>query len=104
MQSKFQGNLILSKSLLICNSFFDLEQSALESFIKNNMNTDICKLLYPSRIYCFSKRQLYTQEKYLLLSGCRGHLVLDAKKSDAKSSTRVCEMKSLTCSLLTPLN
>ena len=69
------------------------------------MNTDICKLLYPSRIYCFSERQLYTKGNYFLLSGCRGHVVLGTKKKlDAKYSTRVREMKSLTCCLLPPLN
>ena len=31
------------------------------------MNTDICKLLYPSRIYCFSELRMYAQKKYLLL-------------------------------------
>ena len=60
--------------------FFDWEQPALELFLKLIMNTDICKLLYPSRIYCFSERQLYTQENYFLLSGCRGHVVLGTKK------------------------
>ena len=59
------------------------------------MNTDMCKLLYPSRIYCFSERQLYTQKKYLLLSGCRGHVVLGAKrKLDAEYSAIVPQLKS----------
>ena len=44
------------------------------------MNTDLCKLLYPSRIYCFSVSQLFSQKNYFLLSGCRGHVVLDTKK------------------------
>ena len=41
------------------------------------MNPDICKSLYPSRIYFFSEHQLYTQTKPLshLLSGCRGHVM-----------------------------
>ena len=43
------------------------------------MNTDFCKLLYPSRIYCFSERRLYTQKNDLLLSGCPGHVVLCTK-------------------------
>ena len=65
----------------------------------------ICKLLYPNKIYFFSERELYTQKKNLLLSGCRGHAVLSTKrKLDAKYSIRVFEMKSLTCSLLRPLN
>ena len=48
------------------------------------MNTDICKLLYPSRIYCFSERQLCTQTKPLshLLSGWHGH------KEDEKGPPR----------------
>ena len=45
------------------------------------MNADICKLLYPNRIYCFSERQLYTQKNYLLLSGCPSHVVLGTKKT-----------------------
>ena len=38
MQSKLQSNVIFSKSLFICNFFFDrdLEQSTLELFIKTN--------------------------------------------------------------------
>ena len=59
------------------------------------MNTDIRKLLYPSRIYCFSERQLYTQTKPLshLLLGCHGHVVLGTKeKIDAKYSTKVVQI------------
>ena len=41
------------------------------------MNTDICKLLCPSRIYCFSERQLHTQKKFPVIrlpwSRCSGH-------------------------------
>ena len=44
------------------------------------MNTDICKLLYPSRIYCFSEHKLYREKNYFLLSDCRGHVVLDTQK------------------------
>ena len=33
------------------------------------MNTDTRKLLYPSRVYCSSERQLYAQKNYLLSSG-----------------------------------
>ena len=52
------------------------------------MYTDIRKLLYPGRIYCFSERQLYTQKKYLLLSDWSGNNVLGTKKKlNAKYST-----------------
>ena len=63
------------------------------------MNTDICKLLYPSRIYCFSERQLYCYQVAVY-----GHVFPVTKKLDVKYSTGVFEIKSLTCSLLPPLN
>ena len=59
------------------------------------MNTDICKLLYPSRISdSFSERQLYTQKNYFLLSGCHGYVVFWAQKRklDAKYSTKAYSM------------
>ena len=68
------------------------------------MNTDICKL-YSSGIYWFSERKLYTQTEPSshLLSGCHSHVVLGTKdkiRYDAKYSSRVCEMKSMTCSVM----
>ena len=68
------------------------------------MNTDICKLLYSSRIYCFSENQLCTHK-----NPCNEVAVVTLfwaqnRKLDAKYSARVCEMKSLTCSLFPPLN
>ena len=44
------------------------------------MNLDMCKLLYPSRIYCFSERQMYTQKNYLMLSSSGGHVDLGTKE------------------------
>ena len=69
------------------------------------MNTDICKLLYPSRIYCFLERRLYTQ-KISLADQVSVVMLFWAQKRifDAKYSTRVCEMKSLTYSLLPIMN
>ena len=71
------------------------------------MNTDICKSLYSSRIYCFSERQPYTHKNFF----CYGYQVavvtlfwVQERKLDERYSARVCEMKSLTCSLLPPLN
>ena len=69
------------------------------------MNTDICKLLYPSRIYCFSERQLYTQKNISCYQVAMATLFwAQERKLDAKYSNGVCEMKSLTRSLLPPLN
>ena len=45
------------------------------------MNTDVRKLLYPSRIYCFFRTPTVYTEKYLLLSDCRGHIVLGTQKN-----------------------
>ena len=66
------------------------------------MNIDKCKLLYPSRIYCFLEHQPYTKKKYFIAMAT----LLWAKKGklDAKYFTIVCKMKSLTCSFLPPLN
>ena len=67
------------------------------------MNIDICKLLSPSKITVFQNVNCI-QRKNLLLSGCRGNVVLGTKrKLGAKYPTGACEMKSLTCSLLPPL-
>ena len=55
------------------------------------MHTDIFKLLYSSRIYCFPERQLYTQKK---ISYVVTLFWAQKRKLGAKYSTRVCEMKS----------
>ena len=38
------------------------------------------KLYYPSRIHCFFRTPTVDTEKYFLLSGCRGHVVLSTEK------------------------
>ena len=58
------------------------------------MNTDMCKLLYPSRIYCFSECQVYTQKKTI---SCYQVALFWAqtRKLDAKYSTKVCQKNSV---------
>ena len=45
-----------------------------------DMNIRMCKLLYPSRIYRFFRTPTVYTEKYFLLSGCSGHVVLSTEK------------------------
>ena len=58
------------------------------------MNTDKCKLLYPSRIYRFSGRQLVYTDKVVITLVTM--FWAQKRKLDAKYSARVCEMKSMT--------
>ena len=59
------------------------------------MDNDICNLLYPSRIYCLSKRQLYTQEKVYLVIRWPSMSTLfwsQKRKLDTKYSTKVVQI------------
>ena len=68
------------------------------------MNADICKLLYPSRIYCVPERQLYTRVISCYQVAVVTLFWTQKRKLDVKYSARVCEVKSLKCGLLPPLN
>ena len=70
------------------------------------MNTDTRKLLYPSRILLFFRTTTVYTEKNISYYQVAVVTLFWAQKRklDTKYSTGVCEMKTLTCSLLPPLN
>ena len=94
---KIVKHLIFSKPLFICS--FDFEQPALELFIKNNY--EYVNYCIPVEFTVFQNANCIHRKT---TSCCQVALVLlfwaQKRKLDAKYSTKVSEMKSLTCGLL----